>query len=70
MTTEAAVTKLSFLLGNLADPKSHDHQAVKYLMTKNLRGELSRNMKPFYTEGDPSMTPSEFNKNKTPKAAL
>ena len=42
MTTEAAYTKLSYLLGN-----SSDKATVKYLMAKNLRGELSRSEKFF-----------------------
>lgn len=36
MTTEAAVTKLMYLLGNVSDPAQ-----VKILMEKSLRGELS-----------------------------
>jgi len=49
MTTEAAYTKLCFLLGNIGDAAS-ELQAVRYLLSKNLRGELSRNMKPFYSQ--------------------
>ncbi len=50
MSAEAAYTKLSFLLGNIGD-KGNDLQVVRYLLPKNLRGELSRNITPFY-EGE------------------
>jgi L-asparaginase len=46
MTPEAAVTKLSYLLGVF----ENDLTSVRYLMTKNLRGELSRGMVPFYAQ--------------------
>jgi L-asparaginase len=56
MTTEAAVTKLCYLLGNVGET-GIDLNTVKYLMTKNLRGELSRNPRPFYIQNDPKATP-------------